>query len=122
MDEEKYVRLRGRAHLGIAADGRLTLTMCNAKGDPLASPITFSNIPGKPAPPDANYITVTGPDGTKLNPPIMFLNSEMLVRLNQADFNHYKGLWQAAGMSDQWADAEIPNQQTMPTMNPTGPP
>ena len=122
MAHDKYVRLRGRAHVGLAPDGKLTLTMCNAKGNPLGGTFVFSNKPGEKAPPGADYPTPNDPDGNPVNPPIMFLNSEILVRLSQNDFNHYQSLWQAADMNTNWNDAEVPTTITMPDMNPTGPP
>lgn len=125
-DELKYVLLKGRALLGIAGDGRLTITMCNAAGVPYPDidPIIFSNIPGKKAEPNPDYPPATGPDGTLINPPIKFLEMKMLARFSKSDFTHYKSLWPHLDDLLTWETAiDIPpHGASVADMNPTGPP
>lgn len=117
MDEEvKYVRLRGFGQIGFDEEGRLTLTMCDPDGQPLAGVerVFFSHIPGQRR---------SLPDGTSvINPPIKFLDIDLLAQFNQQDFNRYQPLWSKIQPGLTWQNALVPTPLTMPNMNPTGPP
>ncbi|WP_031529315.1 hypothetical protein [Dyadobacter crusticola] len=120
----KYVRLKGFAHIGVAVDGRLTLIMCDKKGNayPGIEPIFFSFIPGKEqgtVPPSQESPSQIPPP---VNPPIKFLNIDMYAQFNEEDFKRYQPLWNIITPQLTWASAELPAPDTMDKMNPTGPP
>jgi len=119
----KYVLLKGRAKMGVATDGRLTLAMCAQDGTPYpgTEPIFFA-IPGTTVgivPEDPKVPEVHSPP---LNPLINFLDIELLAQFNEKDFIRYQPLWNIIAPTLTWATALIPNQHNMPNMNPTGPP
>lgn len=120
----KYVRLQGNANLGIADDGRLTLHMCQPERVPLpgVEPIFFSFIPGtaKGSVPSDQETPKTPASDT--NPPLRFLNIDMLVQFNKKDFDRYQPLWDKIQPELTWDNAWEPTPETMPNMNPTGPP
>ncbi|MEO6283001.1 MAG: hypothetical protein ABIN80_13850 [Dyadobacter sp.] len=120
----KYVRLQGHAHIGVAVDGRLTLTMCDPTGTPypVKRPIFFAFIPGTSKgwiPPFPKNPPVVAPP---VNPPIKFLDIDMYVQFTEDMFKIYEDLWKIIAPGLTWETAVLPTPETMPTMNPTGPP
>ncbi|MCF0051625.1 hypothetical protein MUK70_15130 [Dyadobacter chenwenxiniae] len=120
----KYVRLRGYAHIGVAVDGRLTLSMCDPMGKPypVKRPIFFSFIPGTPegwTPSFPENPPVVPPP---VNPPIRFLKIDMYAQFTEDQFKLYDDLWKIIDPDLTWETAELPTPETMDDMNPTGPP
>lgn len=109
--------------MGIAPDGRLTLSICGQDGIPFpgTEPIFFA-IPGTTlgiVPDDPEDPQIPSPP---LNPPIFFLYIELLAQFNEEDFNRYQPLWDIIDPKLTWDNALIPTLENMPNMNPTGPP
>jgi hypothetical protein len=115
MATVKYVRLQGYAQIGVADDGRLTLLMCSNDGKPHPGiqPIVFSHLPESER---ASFGQGTPP------PPIRFLKIDLLAEFNQQDFERYLPLWGIIEPGLTWETALDPTPETMPHMNPTGPP
>lgn len=120
----KYVRLQGYAHIGVAADGRLTLRMCDNSGMPYPGiePIVFSFIPGTKKDEAPRVTEKPARISLSVNPPIRFLNIDMYAQFSEADFKRYQPLWDIIAPQLTWASAELPAPDTMEHMNPTGPP
>lgn len=120
----KYVALEGKAQINVDQDGQLILFMCDSKGNPFPNiePIFFSSIPknavgSKPEGPGTSEVIIP-----QLDPPIKFLFISLLAQFNEEHFHRYQPLWDIIDPTLTWDTALIPTPETMPTMNPTGPP
>jgi len=108
MEEEvKYVHFKGHAQIGISPEGNLTLVL-------------FDDL-NKPINEDDPFIFLDIPTGTQKRLKI-FDSSGLIGQFTEEAFARNLSKIQKIHPGLTWETAESPEPETMPHMNPTGPP
>ncbi|GAB2526668.1 hypothetical protein [Spirosoma aerophilum] len=107
-EDLRYVYVESKLDIRIDDTGRITFVLIDADGKPINPdlPFVFSHIP--------NSSNVKS---------IRLLNAELYAAFTKESFlTHQDTLLKIDPTLTSWDKAELPNPETMPEMNPIGPP